>query len=334
MNAAELPWQTEWIASHRELVAARHHAWIVTGREGDGLQAAGSALAASILCETPKNGLACGNCGSCRWLAGDVHPDFMRLAPEVSDDEVSRLPIIKIEAAREAVEFMQLSASSARGRVLLVDPASALSRDSANALLKAIEEPPANTRWLLLAARPARLLATIRSRSLRLLAPKPAPEQATAWLEAQGVSASAALIALTAANGAPLAALLAAEPEAIAARDRFFADLARPRELPTLAWGAWVDGGAKAERRQRFALLLALLGEWVTDWARVRASLPPVSCVAHTVGLAALAPKLPLSEALRYHRDLLRRLTLPDTTLSARLQIESLLLDYRTHFSR
>jgi DNA polymerase III subunit delta' len=334
MNAAELPWQTEWIAAHRELVATRHHSWIVSGREGDGLQAAGSALAASILCETPKDGLACGDCGSCRWLAGDVHPDFMRLAPEVSDDEVSRLPIIKIEAAREAVEFMQLSASSVRGRVLLVDPASALSRDSANALLKAIEEPPANTRWLLLAARPARLLATIRSRSLRLLAPKPTPEQATAWLKSQGVSASAAVTALTAANGAPLAALLAAEPEAIAARDRFFADLARPRELPTLAWGAWVDGGAKAERRQRFALLLSLLGEWVTDWARVRASLPPLSCVAHTAGLAALAPKLPLSEALRYHRDLLRRLTLPDTTLSARLQIESLLLDYRTHFSR
>jgi DNA polymerase III subunit delta' len=330
----ELPWQRAWIAEHRDVVTTRHHAWILSGREGDGLQAAGSALAASILCETPNQGVACGECGSCRWLAGDVHPDFMRLAPEVSDDEVSRLPIIKIDAARAAVEFMQLSASTSRGRLLLVDPASALSRDSANALLKAIEEPPDNTRWLLLAARPATLLATIRSRSLRLLTPKPSKEEATEWLRAQGVAANAAEAALTAAHGSPLSALAAAAPDAVAARDRFFADLARPRELPTLAWGAWVDGGAKAERRQRFALLLRLLCEWVADWARVRASLPPQSCAAHTAGLQALAPKLPLAEALRYHRELLRRLTLPDTTLSARLQIESLLLDYRACFSR
>lgn len=334
MNFEGFAWQHEWIAAHRDVVATRHHAWIVSGRDGDGLQAAGSALAASILCGTPSQGVACGECPSCRWLAGDVHPDFVRLAPEESDDDVSRLPIIKIDAARAAVEFMQLSASSARGRVLLVDPASALSRDSANALLKAIEEPPANTRWILMAARPARLLATIRSRSLRLLAPKPTSDQARAWLAANGVASHALDTALMVAHGAPLAALAAADAEMMAARDRFYADLAKPRELPTLAWGTWVEGGAKTERRQRFALLLALLGEWIADWARVRAALPAVSCAAHTTALAALAPKLPLSEALRYHRELLRRLTLPDTTLSARLQMESVLLDYRACFSR
>jgi DNA polymerase III subunit delta' len=329
-----MPWQREWLAAARELAATRHHAWIVTGRDGDGLQAAGASLAASILCETPDNGVACGQCGSCRWLAGDVHPDFMRLAPEESDDDVSRLPIIKIEAARAAVEFMQLTGSTSRGRVLLVDPATALSRESANALLKAIEEPPANTRWLLLASRPAKLLPTIRSRALRLIAPKPSIAEASNWLREQGIAADEISAALAVTRGAPMTALVAAQVDAIRVRDTFFADLAKPRELPTLTWGSWVEGGAKAERRQRFALLLSLLLDWTADWARVRSALAPLSCAGHTSALSGLARELPLAEALRYHRSLLKRLNLPDTTLSARLQIEGLLLDYRACFSK
>jgi DNA polymerase III subunit delta' len=329
-----MPWQRAWLASSRELAATRHHAWIVTGRDGDGLQAAGASLAASVLCETPREGVACGECGSCRWLAGDVHPDFMRLAPEESDDDVSRLPIIKIEAARAAVEFMQLTASTGRGRVLLVDPATALSRESANALLKAIEEPPANTRWLLLAARPAKLLPTIRSRALRLLAPKPSAIEATQWLRERGVASNEIEAALAVSRGAPMTALAAAQVDAARVRDDFFADLAKPRELPTLRWGTWVESGAKAERRHRFALLLALLLDWTADWARVRGGLSAQSCAGHTSALSGLARELPLAEALRYHRSLLKRLNLPDTTLSARLQIEGVLLDYRACFSK
>jgi DNA polymerase III subunit delta' len=329
-----MPWQRSWLVDARTRAINHHHAWIVTGREGDGLQAAGTSLAASILCETPNESVACGTCGSCRWLAGDVHPDFMRLAPEENDDDVSRLPIIKIEAARAAVEFMQLSASTVRGRVLLVDPASALSRESANALLKIIEEPPANTRWLLLAARPARLLPTIRSRSLRLLTPQPTHEEATRWMRENGVADADVDAALAVMRGAPLTALAAAQGDAVRVRDSFFGDLSKPRELPTLTWGSWVESGAKAERRQRFALLLSLLLDWTADWARVRASLAPLSCIGHTSALSALARELPLAEALRYHRNLLKRLNLPDTTLSARLQIEGLLLDYRACFSK
>jgi DNA polymerase III subunit delta' len=141
VNFAALSWQHAWLSSVRETVRTRHHAWMIVGRDGDGLADAGAALAASLLCETPKNDLACGQCGSCRWLVGGVHPDFVRLAPEESDDDVARLPTIKTDAARAAISFMELSASTQRGRVLLVDPATALSRESANALLKAIEEP-------------------------------------------------------------------------------------------------------------------------------------------------------------------------------------------------
>lgn len=332
MDFAPLPWHQPWLKQARALTSAHHHAWLVVGRTGDGAGQAAAALAASLLCHRPIESVACGQCPSCRWLAGDVHPDFKKLAPDAGDGETVKLPTIKVDAVRESLEFMQLSAAGEQGRVLLVDPATALPRESANALLKALEEPPKNTRWLLVTAQPERLLPTIRSRALKLAVPGPTRDQAVAWLAARGVSSPDALLLQS--RGEPLLALETSRSESGNARDEFVRDLLRPGQLPTLKWGAWVEGGPKAERRERFTVLLRTLVDWTSDWARVRAQLSPVVYVSEGAGLSTLGAGLALAEALRYHRGLLRKLNLPDTTLSARLQFESLLLDYRALFSR
>lgn len=334
MDFAPLPWHKAWIARARDLASSHHHAWLLVGRTGDGAGQAAAALAASLLCLDAKEGVACGECPSCRWLAGDVHPDFRMLMPDAGDGETVKLPTIKVDAVREALEFMQLSAAAERGRVLLVDPATALPRESANALLKALEEPPPNTRWLLVAPQPERLLATIRSRALKLAMPRPSEAQSRAWLQSHGVSAVDATDALVLSRGEPLSALVLAQSESGAARIDFIRDLLRPGQLPTLKWGAWVEGGPKAERRERISAMLRLMLDWTSDWARTRSSLAPLVHVTHASALAALAPGLPVAECLRYHRALLRKLHLPDTTLSARLQFESVLLDYRALFTR
>jgi DNA polymerase III subunit delta' len=177
------------------------------------------------------------------------------------------------------------------------------------------------------------LLPTIRSRALRLNLNRADETEALAWLVQEGLTQSNATRALAMSRGAPLNALALASGEALDTREKFFRDLGNPRELPTLAWGAWVEAGGKSGRRGRFALILALLGEWLTDWARVRASLRPATCGDFVEALSRIGDKLPSAEALRYHRELLRKLYLPDTTLSARLQVEAILLDYRSKFA-
>ncbi len=334
MDFAPLPWHKPWLARARDLASFHHHAWLLVGRTGDGAGQAAAALAASLLCLGAKEGVACGECPSCRWLAGDVHPDFRVLSPDLGDGETVKLPTIKVDAVREALEFMQLSASAERGRVLLVDPANALPRESANALLKALEEPPPNTRWLLVAPQPERLLPTIRSRALKLAIPRPNVSDAKSWLQSQGVPVADASDSLVMSRGEPLSALALARSESGAARLDFIRDLLRPGQLPTLKWGAWVESGPKAERRERFSAMLRLLLDWTSDWARTRSSLTPLVHQTHAAAFALLAPGLPVAECLRYHRALLRKLHLPDTTLSARLQFESVLLDYRALFTR
>ena len=243
-------------------------------------------------------------------------------------------PTIKIDVVREALDFMQLSAAGSRGRVLLVDPATALARESANALLKALEEPPPNTRWLLVTSQAERLLPTIRSRALRMTLPRPTHAEARAWLLEQGVASLDTDSLLLRTRGEPLTAAALANSGRASAHDAFIRDLLRPGQFPTLHWGAWVEGGGKTEKRERFTDLLQWLADWTSDWARSRANLLPTVYRDQSDALSQLALKLPLAEALRYHRALLRKRYLPDTTLSARLQCESLLLDYRALFSR
>ena len=334
MEFAPLPWHRAWLARSHDMVSLHHHAWLVVGRAGDGAGQAAASLAALLLCLNPKDQTACGECPSCRWLAGDVHPDFRRLLPDAGDGETVKLPTIKIDVVREALDFMQLSAAGSRGRVLLVDPATALARESANALLKALEEPPPNTRWLLVTSQAERLLPTIRSRALRMTLPRPTHEEARTWMSAQGVPGVDIDALLLRTRGEPLTAQALAKSGRASAHDAFIRDLLRPGQFPTLHWGAWVEGGGKIEKRERFADLLQWLADWTSDWSRARANLLPTVYRDQSDALTQLALHLPLAEALRYHRALLRKRYLPDTTLSARLQCESLLLDYRALFSR
>ena len=334
MEFNPLPWHRAWLARSHDMVSSHHHAWLVVGRAGDGAGQAAASLAALLLCLNPNDQAACGECPSCRWLAGDVHPDFRRLLPDAGDGETVKLPTIKIDVVREALDFMQLSAAGSRGRVLLVDPATALARESANALLKALEEPPPNTRWLLVTSQAERLLPTIRSRALRMTLPRPTHDEARAWMSAQGVPGVDIDALLLRTRGAPLTAQALANSGRASAHDAFVRDLLRPGQFPTLHWGAWVEGGGKTEKRERFADLLQWLADWTSDWSRARANLLPTVYRDQSEALAQLAVRLPLAEALRYHRTLLRKCYLPDTTLSARLQCESLLLDYRALFSR
>jgi hypothetical protein len=110
-------------------------------------------------------------------------------------------------------------------------------------------------------------------------------------------------------------------------------DLGNPRELPTLAWGSWVEAGGKSQKRDRFSLVLATLHDWLSEWARVRSGLAPSRTMCDPAVLNGIGSQSALAEGLRLRRELLRKLALPDTTLSARLQVEAILLDYRSKFA-
>ncbi|NYT36709.1 DNA polymerase III subunit delta' [Allopusillimonas soli] len=212
-----LPWHADtarmWLAQ-RERFA---HAWLVHGLPGIGKRAFAQAAAASLLCEQPEQGLACGRCAACRWVAGGNHPDLRRIRPDavaheegdLGDEDAGaakKTPSrdIRVEQLRELSNWFNTATHRGGWRVAVIYPARAMNLVTANALLKVLEEPPEHTVFLLVADAPDRLLPTLVSRCRRLPLPVPGREASLAWLAAQDIPD--ADLWLAAAGGAPLLA--------------------------------------------------------------------------------------------------------------------------------
>lgn len=218
------PWLRRPLA---ELLRQRGHAWLLQGPSGLGQYELALALAAAWLCEQPKveeGGTACGQCPSCHAIEVRTHADLCVLMPEVAMQELGwpldekaqadiddkkRKPSreIRVEAMRDAVGFAQRTSARGRGKVVLVYPAERMNTITANALLKTLEEPVGDVRFVLASEAAWQLLPTIRSRCLGFTLPWPATAEAEAWLGAHDVPAADATALLRAAGGRPSDAL-------------------------------------------------------------------------------------------------------------------------------
>jgi len=234
-----------WLSAQLEqLLAQRGHAWLLHGPSGLGQYALGLALARGWLCDAPTPKGACGQCASCHAVDVRAHTDLCVLMPETvmlelgwplgekaqaDIDDKKRKPSkeIRVEAMRDAVEFAQRTSGRGRGKVLLVYPAERMNSITANTLLKTLEEPPGDLRFVLATEAAHQLLPTIRSRCLSHTMTWPAEAQALEWLQRQEVSPSHAQALLRAAGGRPDDALALAraglDPKAWAALPRALA---------------------------------------------------------------------------------------------------------------
>jgi DNA polymerase-3 subunit delta' len=170
--------------------AGMTHAWLFTGPPGSGRSVAARAFAAALLCPD----LGCGHCASCHQVLSGTHADI----------EVVR-PAGLSYGVRETRELVLRSASSPTGgrwRIVLFEDADRSTEQAANALLKAIEEPPARTVWLLCAPSPDDLVVTIRSRCrLVTLRTPPADAVADVLVRRDGIDPDVAADAARAAQG-------------------------------------------------------------------------------------------------------------------------------------
>lgn len=180
------------------------HALLLCGPAQIGKRAVAERLARRALCrERRADGESCGHCRSCQLFAAGTHPDF-GVVTFILNKEGTRLRTeIVIEQIRALSEKFALTPQYGGAQVVILDPADAINHAACNALLKTLEEPhPGRYLWLL-AAEPARLPATIRSRCQKLEFRLPPQDEARAWLRGQGHADKAANEALDAARGHP-----------------------------------------------------------------------------------------------------------------------------------
>ena len=218
---AAAPALAPWIAAQRNaLLAQRGHAWLLQGPSGLGQFALALELVRAWLCEAATAHGACGHCASCHAIDVHTHADLCVLMPETELlargwplpekaqaelDDKKRKPSreIRVEAMRDAVEFAQRTSARGRGKAVLVYPAEQMNTITANALLKTLEEPPGDVRFVLASEAAHQLLPTIRSRCLGHTMVWPEQGAMLPWLAGQGGAPASADALLRMAGGRP-----------------------------------------------------------------------------------------------------------------------------------
>ncbi|HKI15100.1 MAG TPA: DNA polymerase III subunit delta' [Roseiarcus sp.] len=296
-------------AAEEELLSAYRdgrlaHAWLIGGREGVGKATLAWRFARFVLANPDPTAKAVREArdlrvdpshSAARLLAQLAHPDFALIRREQQANAKKLTSEISIEAVRQGLQVFQLSAAFGGWRVAIVDSAEDLNRNSANALLKTVEEPPQRSLILIVSHRPGQVVATIRSRCRRLrLDPLSNDEVVEAivglgppWNEIDRDTAAATA---KRSNGSVREALarLAPESEGIGALiDSVVADLPRPdpRAVARLAdaiGGRSANEGYEAFHRDLYDWLAAYAREFAPPsfqverigelWDRIRAA--------------------------------------------------------------
>ncbi len=292
-----------------------HHGWLITGAKGVGKATLVWRLARFLLATPPNDGgmfappppetldISPEN-PVARRMAQLAEPRLFLLRRGLNDKETALSADIRVDEVRKMKSFFALSAADGGRRVAIIDAADDLNTGAANALLKLLEEPPAEVTFLVIAHQPHRLLPTIRSRcrELRLtpLAPEPlarALEQAGGAVEPDEVQPLGELAGgsvgeafrLTNLDGlktyATLISIFAGLPR-----------LDRPRAL------ALAETGAGKGAEDRFDLIVTLLDLFLARLARagVRRQLPPEAAPGEAALFARLAPDEQAARAWAY----------------------------------
>ncbi|WP_327415519.1 DNA polymerase III subunit delta' [Streptomyces sp. NBC_01233] len=174
------------------------HAWLFTGPPGSGRATAARAFAAALQCTSPDRALGgepgCGFCDGCHTTMVGTHADVSTVVADGSQ--------ILVADMRDTVRKSYTSPATGRWQVILVEDAERLNEKSANAVLKAVEEPAPRTVWLLCSPSVEDVLPTIRSRCRHLnLSTPTVAAVADMLVRRDGVEPSVALAAARATQG-------------------------------------------------------------------------------------------------------------------------------------
>lgn len=325
------PWQNEDWQRLQGLRSRLPNALLLKGAEGIGKLDLALNFAQSMLCVAPlPSGLACQSCSSCHWFAQESNPDFRLIQPdalaatdEAPEKESSKKASreISVDQIRALSSFVNLSAHSGGYRVVLIHPAEAMNSNSANALLKTLEEPTDKLLFILVSHKPQQLLPTILSRSLSFSVPMPTREEGVAWLKQQGVADPETALAQS--GFAPLSALLNAGDGAGTEEHKMM--------LAAVKQSAKFDALALAEQLQKATpvQVIQFLQQWCYDLVSYKMAGAIRYYPEQTDLIGNLSKSLPQHALLRYIKELQIAKREAFHPLNPKLLFESILLAYQ-----
>ena len=243
------------------------HAYLFVGPERVGKRTLALKLAQALNCEDDER--PCGECSTCRRIAGGIHADVQTVTVEEAKDDEGMQKGIHVSQIREIERATALKPFEGLTRVVIINPAEEMNAAAQNAFLKTLEEPPPQVVFVLVAADESRLLPTIRSRCQRLELRLPSLADVEAALLERGVEGERARLLARLSRGRIGWALEMADDASLLERRE--ESLAQARALGSmrvaerLALAERLAGGYRRDPER----LLAELGSWRGWWRDV-----------------------------------------------------------------
>ncbi|MDA1132038.1 MAG: DNA polymerase III subunit delta' [Proteobacteria bacterium] len=278
--AAESALRTAWQSGRMP------HAWLLGGPRGIGKATLAYRFTRAVLA-SGRTGLFAGTPEwevppgheVFRWIANEAHPDLHVVAPSVDSRTGKLREGIVVDDARRIADFFSRTAADGGWRVAIVDAADELNVAAANALLKAVEEPPDRGLVLIVCHRPGIVLPTIRSRCRVLPMGRLSDAEVAAVLSRQWPELEPAVAAglVVMAEGSPGRAIDLGESDGFGLYADLVAMLGRLPEHDTALMHRFADRIARRDAARAFRTLADLPAWWVARLVRWGAAQPPAS---------------------------------------------------------
>lgn len=247
-----------------------HHAWLISGPRGTGKATLAWSIAKYLLSGTDIADLTVSPDDPAVRRIRALSEPRLHLVRRPVDEKTQRLRgEITVDEIRRLQSFFHLTAVEGGRRIAIIDAADEMNSSAANALLKLLEEPPAQATLLLVAHQPARLLPTIRSRCRELRLHPLAPDDMAQVLAGLGISHDATRLAALSGGSVGEALRLAGQDglELYQRIIRLFADYPRMDRRAAAQLADLAAGRAGAEG-DPFDLVMTLLDRFLTRAAR------------------------------------------------------------------
>ncbi|MBL8591203.1 MAG: AAA family ATPase [Devosia sp.] len=205
-------------------------------------------------------------------VAAGAYPNLFVMRKSVRDTGKGYYTAIRVEEVRRFIEEMRMTRGRAGHRIAIVDPIDDCNASSANALLKILEEPPADTTFLLVSHRPGSLLPTIKSRCFQVALRPIADSDVRTVLDQVGGQPLAIERAVSLAGGRPrrgFEAMLLGEGGALQLLQGWLAD---PVAAPSAARIALADALAADRDSAELRFARDILSDWLADAAKTAAA--------------------------------------------------------------
>ena len=206
---AYLPWHAQILQKALALKQQQRlpHAVLIETSSDQDMSEFAWHLSTLLLCESPRDTDICGACAACGMMLANTYADFKFISLEINPKSKKLNKNINIKQVRNLIHEVQLTRRYAGLKIAVIYPAEKMNKNSANSLLKTLEEPGAQVLLILLTHNRGRIPITIRSRCQTWVINQPDTEVAMSWLQQQGLESDDASRYLEFAHGDPQLAL-------------------------------------------------------------------------------------------------------------------------------